>query len=71
MWFSAYCTLIDNDKRQVKICFRFTGLTQSVEQDAKKTREEKMARQDPVLTTVMMHTVVDKSTDNAKPHSLL
>ena len=57
MWFSVVCTLIDNESRH------HSG------QNAVDSRgaAESMSPQ-RILTTVMTRIVVDKSTDNAKPH---
>jgi len=57
MWFSVVCTLIDNDIRH---------------QSSQKLLWTHSAapRGHNILTTVMRHIVVDKRTDNAKPHSI-
>ena len=57
MWFSIVCTLIDNDTRH------HSG------QNLLWTRLRLLSPQQ-ILTTVMTRIVVDKSTDNAKPHSM-
>ena len=59
MWFSGVCTLIDNDIRH------HSG--QNVV-DSRGTAEWVHTQQ--ILTTVMTNIVVDKSADNAKPHSI-
>ena len=54
MWFSVDCTLIDNDMRHP------SGQNLLWTHSAAPVHN--------ILTTVMTHIVVDKSTDNAKPH---
>ena len=55
MWFSVVCTLIDNDIILSSQWSKCGGL---------------MRRTQQILTTVMANIVVDKSADNAKPHSI-
>jgi len=57
MWFSIVCTLIDNDTRH------HSGQNLLWTQEAQPSPQQ-------ILTTVMTRIVVDKSTDNAKPHSI-
>ena len=57
MWFSIVCTLIDNDMRHHS--GQKCGLTRS-----------SRANPQQILSTVMTHIVVDKSTDKAKPQSI-
>ena len=54
MWFSVVCTLIDNNIRH------HSGQNVVV----------RLVSPQQILTTVMTNIVVDKSADNAKPHSI-
>ena len=54
MWFSVVCTLIDNDMRH---------------HSGQNLLWTHLAVPREYTTTMMTHTVVDKSTDNATPHS--
>ena len=55
MWFSIVCALINNE-------YALSQCSNGV--------ESRGAASQQILTTVMMRIAVDKSTDNAKPHSI-
>ena len=58
MWSSVVCTLIDNEyaSSQRSKCCGLTGPSRVSPQQ--------------ILSTVMTHIVVDRSTDNVEPHSI-